>query len=40
MGYALGAYALGYVGDLSGPLDVLRRTSATHGFGPPPRATR
>lgn len=40
MGYALGAYALGYVGDLSDPLDVLRGTSATHGFGPPPSATR
>jgi ectoine hydroxylase-related dioxygenase (phytanoyl-CoA dioxygenase family) len=33
MGYARGAYALGYVGDLCDPLDVLRGTSGMRGFG-------
>jgi ectoine hydroxylase-related dioxygenase (phytanoyl-CoA dioxygenase family) len=32
MGYARGAYALGYVGDLWDPLDVLRGTPGAHGF--------
>ncbi len=33
MGYARGAYALGYVGDLVDPLDALRGTASGAGFG-------
>jgi hypothetical protein len=33
MGYARGAYSLGYVGDLCDPLDILRGTAGSHGLG-------
>ncbi len=33
MGYAMGAYALGYVGDVQNALDALRGRSGTSGFG-------
>jgi ectoine hydroxylase-related dioxygenase (phytanoyl-CoA dioxygenase family) len=33
MGYARGAYALGYVDDLRDPLEVLRPAEASEGFG-------
>lgn len=33
MGYSMGAYALGYVGDVENPLDVLRGRAGTRGFG-------
>jgi ectoine hydroxylase-related dioxygenase (phytanoyl-CoA dioxygenase family) len=33
MGYARGAYALGYVGDLRDPIEVLRPDAARTGFG-------
>jgi ectoine hydroxylase-related dioxygenase (phytanoyl-CoA dioxygenase family) len=33
MGYRLGAYSLGYVGDLRDPLDVLRDLDGAHGLG-------
>lgn len=33
MGYAMGAYALGYVGDVQNPLDALRGRSGRSGFG-------
>ncbi len=35
MGYARGAYALGYVDDLRDPLDALRGDATRHGFGQP-----
>jgi ectoine hydroxylase-related dioxygenase (phytanoyl-CoA dioxygenase family) len=38
MGYARGAYALGYVDDLRDPLDVLRGTRASTGLGESERA--
>jgi len=34
LGYARGAYALGYVDDTRDPLDVLRGASTKHGFAP------
>lgn len=40
IGYARGAYALGYVDDLRDPLEVLRGTSAASGFGDLKRAAR
>ena len=33
MGYAMGAYALGYIDDLRDPIAVLRPEKATDGFG-------
>jgi ectoine hydroxylase-related dioxygenase (phytanoyl-CoA dioxygenase family) len=33
IGYARGAYALGYVGDLRDPIEVLRPEAARSGFG-------
>jgi ectoine hydroxylase-related dioxygenase (phytanoyl-CoA dioxygenase family) len=38
LGYARGAYALGYVDDLRDPLEVLRGASAAEGFGELSRA--
>ena len=38
MGYARGAYALGYVDDLRDPLEVLRPGSSTAGLGDLARA--
>jgi ectoine hydroxylase-related dioxygenase (phytanoyl-CoA dioxygenase family) len=40
IGYARGAYALGYVDDLRDPLEVLRGPSAASGFGDLTRAAR
>jgi hypothetical protein len=33
MGYQIGAYALGYVDDVRDPLDALRGTTGSMGFG-------
>jgi ectoine hydroxylase-related dioxygenase (phytanoyl-CoA dioxygenase family) len=38
IGYARGAYALGYVGDLRDPIELLRPDAARTGFGERPRA--
>jgi hypothetical protein len=38
MGYAHGAYALGYVDDLRDPMDVVRPGSTTPGLGDLDRA--
>jgi ectoine hydroxylase-related dioxygenase (phytanoyl-CoA dioxygenase family) len=40
MGYARGAYALGYVDDLRDPLEVLRPAGGEAGFGASPRPRR
>lgn len=37
LGYARGAYALGYVDDLRDPIEVLRPGAGTEGFGDTPR---
>lgn len=34
MGYARGAYALGYIDDLRDPIEAVRPELASHGFGP------
>jgi ectoine hydroxylase-related dioxygenase (phytanoyl-CoA dioxygenase family) len=36
MGYARGAYALGYIDDLRDPIEALRPTRSKHGFGDVP----
>ena len=38
MGYARGAYALGYVDDLRDPIEVLRPADGTQSFGDLPAA--
>jgi hypothetical protein len=40
MGYARGAYALGYIDDLRDPIEILRPDSRAAGFGAPPPSAR
>jgi hypothetical protein len=40
MGYARGAYALGYIDDLRDPIEVVRPDAASEGFGDLARAQR